>query len=461
MIPTAPNGATVDSLLLASSRLDESHSPNGASRRFYQSRHPRANPFARHASMLSATAFAGLISPEQLILNHSAWPVYSCLISRRSAHAWFQRTRDGVGNPAVPEVHAPVSSELSTSRWRSCRSCVDLHRNKFGTGHWMVIHQLPGIGVCPNHGEPLDLECGVCGAALGGQSMNRLPGEPCSKCGARTAKRTHVRASAGERQLARLYANLLGGQAMDLDVSSRELLMRNASRVLSKSQPDTSIEQLVLSEFNCQDAEELGRHIKAAVTPNLLRLAAAGTSANSVPASLHLAVLGVAIARLEDEGYLDERRLLSVDLPCVDEGALYASDLPTEFLEELLSRASDYNISTVAVMARLSGLSVRFIEQQGFASATRLKQFTLSLPEHLAKLLPTLGKALQPIVRRGATQEEHRSANRHHIQQMVDSGVRNRALLLLNCGTSYKWALKFDRDWLDGILPAWGRSKRG
>ena len=44
---------------------------------------------------------------------------------------------------------------------------------------------------------------------------------------------------------------------------------------------------------------------------------------------------------------------------------------------------------------------------------------------------------------------------------MIASGARNRTLLLAKCSESYKWVLKFDRPWLDALLPAWRRNKSG
>lgn len=459
MIPTVPIGATIDSLLLAISRVDDSTSPAGASRRFYGTRRQSANPFARNAATLSATAFAGLISPEQLILNHSAWPVYSSLVSRRSAQAWFQRTRDGASSQIVPEVHSPVQSELFASRWKSCASCVSFHRHKYGTGHWMVIHQLPGISHCPTHGEPLDVECGVCGAALGGAGLDRLPGEPCTKCGGKIARRIQIDQSVGARQLANLYAALLGGQALELDVRSRELILGSADCVLSSSQESRSLEQHFLSAFNCQDAEDIGAYLKAAVSAKMLRLALSGKSTNAVPAPLHLAVLAVAKARLEQDACLNESGLGGVDLRCIYQGVVDRFDLPAEDLEEILERAADCNISPAAVTAWLSGDAATLIERQGLTTVSRLKGFARSLPEHLAARLPTILSKGVEIVRRGATQEERRSANRDHIQRSIAAGARNRSLLLASCQASYKWALKFDREWLDTHLPAWNRSR--
>lgn len=280
MIPASPAGATIDSLLLAMSRLSASTSLSGAMRKYYGSRHPHANPLARHAAKLSVNAFEGLLSAEQLVLRHSAWPIYSCLVSRPSAQAWFQRTRDGASPVSVPELFCPVKLELSASRWRSCPRCVELHLQEYGTGHWMVIHQLPGIRTCPTHCELLDVACGACGAPLGGAGIDRLPGEPCTRCGTRINDRTRFDGSAGEQQLARLYAKLLDGRAMELDSVNREMLLRCATEVLSRRQRSESLERLVLDSFNCQDAGDLGRLLNVAVSSNRLQFAVKGAATN-------------------------------------------------------------------------------------------------------------------------------------------------------------------------------------
>lgn len=461
MIPTAPIGATVDSLLIATSRLDDSLSSEGASRRFYGARHPGANPFARHAATLSANAFADLISPEQLVLNHSAWPIYSCLVSRRSAQAWFQRTRDGTMPRHAPEIHSPVQSELFASRWRSCGSCISLHQQKYGTGHWMVIHQLPGISFCPTHREALCLECGACGAALGGAGLDRLPGEPCSKCGTSVIKRTEAEESPGERHLASLYASLLNGQATELDARCRESLLQSANALLLNDVPRASLEQFVLSEFDCRDAEALGHRLKVAVSSRLLRLALTGTATHAVPAPLHLAVIAVAMVLLKRGNCPVDEARHGADLALVDNDLQDEPDLPDDVLEELLALAADYNISSAAIREWFAGVPAGTIEKRGLATLVRLRGFARSLPKHLSISAPTSGPARVELAQRGATQEERRSAHRDRIQRMIDAGAHNRTLLLSRCSHSYKWALKFDRNWLDALMPAWKRGKPG
>lgn len=457
MIPVTPDGATVDSMLLATSRLDGSTSHAGAWHKYYASNFRKANPFGRRAGVLSTNAFAGDLSPEEIVLRHSAWPVYSSLVSRRTAQAWFRRTRDGTERHAVPEIHSPVRGELFASRWRSCSACTKLQQHKYGTGHWMVVHQLPGVGYCPTHGEPLELECGACGAALGGGGQSRLPGEPCFRCGESAAKTTKERRTSGEEQLACLYTALLGGQATDLDAMSRRMILQEASDALECSAVPSYLAERVLFAFDCDTPEGLGRYLNVAVSPRTFKLALAGESTNAVPAPLHLAVIAVAMAELSDQGrslpdgpnYLDS---LPKGL------ALHKPDLLPETWSELLALAADHNVPQAALAASLAGESPLSIEARSFASQFRLDRFIRSLPARLACHFPKRRRPNQSqLILRGASHDERRTAHRARIVQMIEAGARNRTLLLAKCSESYKWVLKFDRPWLDALLPAWRR----
>ena len=379
MIPKVPDGATVDSLLLATSRLDSSTSHVGAWQKFYGSNFRTSNPFGRRAGALSTNAFAGDLSPEQIVLRHSAWPVYSCLVSQRSAQAWFRRTRDGTEPHTVPEIHSPVKGELFASRWRSCRACVRLQQDKYGTGHWMVVHQLPGVGYCPTHGEALDLECAACGSALGSGNQSSLPGEPCVRCGASVAKPTEVRRSSGEEQLVSLYTALLGGQATGLDAMSRRAILREASDALECSAVATSLEERVLFAFDCVSPEGLGCYLNVAVSPRTFKVALAGESTNAVPAPLHLAVVAVALAELSARGRsVPDRPASASSLP--ESLALRKPDLLQETWSELLSLAADHNMPQAALTALLAGESPVSIEARSFASQSRIDRFLRSLP---------------------------------------------------------------------------------
>lgn len=360
MIPFCPAGAIIDSLLLAVSRLDETTSRVSAQLKFYGARQGDSliNFLGRDAIKLSKNAFAGDVSPADLILKHSAWPVYSSLVSRPLAHNWYVRNVTGGAGSSTLEVHSPIQGELFAHRWRSCRLCAVEQTRRFGTAHWMVIHQLPGIYHCPVHSEPLDLQCGMCGADLGGPGIGRLPGEPCKKCDGVTAVRSDRGLSRGEIGLAKLYVSLLKGEGPELDPVSRHFLLKGNPNTGDGDSCRVTKEQ-VISAFGCSTFEEFGRYLNVEGSMRALNVALEAGSNRAAPAPFHLVVAAIALSELPGPtGSAQNQTNLDRELEEAV-GASLLAKLPADIADEILTLAANQKKKPSCRCYRVSGGRVR------------------------------------------------------------------------------------------------------
>ena len=415
------------------------------------------NFLGRDAIKLSKHAFAGDLSPADLILKHSAWPVYSSLVSRRLAHNWYLRNVSGAAGSSTREIHSPIQGELFARRWRSCRLCAIEQTCKLGTAHWMVIHQLPGIYHCPFHGQPLDIECEKCGQALGGAGVGRLPGEPCKSCGGTAAVRSDRVLTSGEIELAKLYVSLLKGEGPELDPVSRHFLLKGNANSGEGDSCRVTKEQ-VISAFGCSTLEEFGRYLNVEGSPRALNVALAAGSNTGAPAPFHLVVAAIALSELPGPNGSPQKQ---TNFNCELREAVSASHLdklPAEIAAEVLTLAANQKIPPAAVIASLAGESGTSIEARGIAPAKRLARFLESLPLIVAvHFRQPKHKQYVRCLKYGASHEDQLTTYRARIEQEIQAGAHNRTLLLARCGTAYKWALTFDRDWLNALLPAWIR----
>lgn len=66
--------------------------------------------------------------------------------------------------------------KLAAENLRSCQKCIEADLNIQGFASWRVLHMLPAIGHCPQHGSPLRTEVPT-KASNGRSSIFHLPGE--------------------------------------------------------------------------------------------------------------------------------------------------------------------------------------------------------------------------------------------------------------------------------------------
>ena len=185
MVPKFRIGASIDSLLLTDYWLGARSTLSGSRRRIYgKAVSQKPDAFAFRATALATGLFGGgAVSDTDLIVRHSAWPVYSSLLPRTTAQDWLSSNLRGVVSRQRLRFAASIRGTASSATWLSCLACAAYDKEKFGIAHWRVVHQLPGVTFCPEHECALNECCAGCGAAFGGAKLLSMPGWPCQSSG--------------------------------------------------------------------------------------------------------------------------------------------------------------------------------------------------------------------------------------------------------------------------------------
>lgn len=67
-----------------------------------------------------------------------------------------QALTNGGGSPEMAQESGLAAlSNGQAHRWRWCARCKEEDEHHFGVAHWHRVHQLPGVLVCPDHGDSL------------------------------------------------------------------------------------------------------------------------------------------------------------------------------------------------------------------------------------------------------------------------------------------------------------------
>jgi hypothetical protein len=88
---------------------------------------------------------------DQLIENHTLFPIYSAFISSRRAAALRRNMIDRSGGAIYGSVGC-LTHRLRAQFLRFCPECVQEDRRKWGETYWHRIHNVRGAEVCPVHG---------------------------------------------------------------------------------------------------------------------------------------------------------------------------------------------------------------------------------------------------------------------------------------------------------------------
>jgi hypothetical protein len=384
VIPNFPRGASIESILIAVHRVNKSSGQKPvytAARGSRQLTH-LDTVFGWGARYIAETLLDGKISAESLITDYSAWPVYACLLPRSRAQIWFDRNLNSSGarGNSYPEVFVRKAGPFSAVRWRFCSECAAEQRDRYGTPHWMVLHQLPGVQHCPLHdNRPLEIECADCSSALGGALQCSLPCEPCEHCGSGNTRRATGHVSSGQRLLTQLYMDLLCGIPHDLDPISRSHLLHQTQLSLSDGDPDRLNAEMVLKSFACKTYEDLQRTLGVAVSPRLLQVVLDGGSVNVAHAALHLAISAIALHELS----LREAARPGEIWNKTDSWSRYLESsgvrVDVERFREIAESAAELNINPEAIIKLMRGFSQQEVVSQGLAPELGLEAWLSKL----------------------------------------------------------------------------------
>ena len=122
-------------------------------------------------------------SARQTLEQHTLFGIYCRVMSEHMANqlakqliagnaANFRKAFRGHRQRRIPR--------LATENLRSCQKCIEADVDLRGFASWRVLHMLPSLGHCPQHGSPLRQE-GPMQAGINEGSLLYLPGERPSR----------------------------------------------------------------------------------------------------------------------------------------------------------------------------------------------------------------------------------------------------------------------------------------
>ncbi|QNP41608.1 TniQ family protein [Lysobacter solisilvae (ex Woo and Kim 2020)] len=277
----------------------------------------KRNLFGESVATISKRAFGCSVPPRDVLLRHTFFGVYSRALSPAAAAAWSDALIAGDRSHKVQKVLRNFDSnaqfQLITRNLRSCHQCVADDISTCGFGQWRILHQIPALLFCPEHGLPLNDE--IYGGSAGSVWQSALPQGRIST----PADRTPWAASDGHSTYLDLWTQLLEGK---LPVVTSHAWAAYMDLVVSKvgniASAQTEIETTIRRAWSTDIANirsGIGRHI-------MERFIHAELSHNSAPVRLaqKLIVLGAVSA-------------LGIDLPTTEESSQLRLDLCSPFNE--------------------------------------------------------------------------------------------------------------------------------
>ena len=122
----------------------------------------KRNLFGENVATVAKRAFGDSVPPRDVLLKHTLFGLYSRALSPPVAAAWSNALIIGSRSHKAQRIlRTPNASDnflLITKNLRSCPQCVAEDIDLFGFGQWRILHQIPSLLFCPEHGHPLNEE---------------------------------------------------------------------------------------------------------------------------------------------------------------------------------------------------------------------------------------------------------------------------------------------------------------
>ena len=94
-------------------------------------------------------------SAEHFIQNHTLFPYYQPFLSRDRAHRIQASMKADNGGNIHTRAGIMASSVKTPQFLRFCPDCLQDDLSQYGESYWHRLHQIPGVLLCPAHGQPL------------------------------------------------------------------------------------------------------------------------------------------------------------------------------------------------------------------------------------------------------------------------------------------------------------------
>lgn len=103
-----------------------------------------------HFCMATEFAYGG---PNDVVSTLTPWPFFLNMATHPAIKTPVSGSPSGKLSPSALGLAALSNSQPHV--WRICGDCIAQDLKTFGVAYWHRTHQLPGVAVCPVHGEQL------------------------------------------------------------------------------------------------------------------------------------------------------------------------------------------------------------------------------------------------------------------------------------------------------------------
>jgi hypothetical protein len=99
------------------------------------------------------------MAPETVARRFTLLPYYTAFLSRKAADAALAALASDAPSGLHTRLGICASKIKCAPRLRFCGKCFAEDVERYGESYWHRSHQLPGVLVCPEHGEALQFSC--------------------------------------------------------------------------------------------------------------------------------------------------------------------------------------------------------------------------------------------------------------------------------------------------------------
>lgn len=448
-----PPGATIASILIATWRTGGAASFYSANMKAFGVHQLPEDNFGHSVARLSKNLFKGLISPEQLLNQHTLTPFMSCLLDPVRAEEWQSKILGGIRHRYSTFLRCYRAGQPTSNEWRSCPECQDRDESNYGVAHWHAVHQLRFLKSCIEHGTPLHFRCQECHEPIGKRGARRLPGEPCSRCSSLKTDAYIASPSPGYAGTVELCRSLFLAPGDQVTPKARYRLF-SAQRSRLGELGEGEFTRQLLAHWGCSVPSELAEILGCPVTHSVIERTLRGAEyAAATP--LLLAMFEFASTRTTGSELQDTTQdmfvaaatsLLSQSDWMIFQAHAIEMGFPIGAAKRLAEGAIYNRVQTERLASVLfcqrfvNSAPQRIQDQLPQASAGFRKKFTW--PKHLAKPDPRLAPA-----------EAARTLSRQRLTHLAETGLRTRVALNAVSITTMSWARRHDKEWLDSFCP--------
>jgi hypothetical protein len=92
------------------------------------------------------------LDKETIIYHHTLLPLFSLFMDKSRAEEMIQSTINTNGERILLRSLVGVQGQMDKSLYY-CPRCAAHDKDQYGEAYWHRIHQIPGVFICPHHGE--------------------------------------------------------------------------------------------------------------------------------------------------------------------------------------------------------------------------------------------------------------------------------------------------------------------